>query len=478
MKKIAAPLILLLALCICSLASATTQSALPQEISEFFSGTSFQGAAIMDQANLSGTVSDDSWFVVIRTAGGENILYCFKQNNGDWKESFHTSNAVPQTKHGINVVVEKSGLDWTTDKPFAGPHLSIGEQNDEGEYWERTIIFELKGGKWLLYRYYSHYNDSSILFRDGSISYYKDYESDQIAGTATGEYQRDLRYVSLSAIPGTLKEAQASLTSAPDLPNSPELQVYPVNFTGAKKYDVYSAPDKSSVRGANGKARVSTNSWIQVFGTEGDWVLIQYSIDVSHYRFGYITSVSLPKKANVPALQFNKTNAWTVGTVSVTDDPLYSQSALTTLPEGSWVTWLATMGNWAYIESSTGDYVRGFVPVSSLHTNQQFDLQSIPMGDTPVLEGTLLLDPSSRTVNVHFRPISGGPLDGGSVDGFDVTDPMNRILFASLSEKDQDGYYSASFTIPAETTAIQIMALPSYGAIGDWGGAKAITVEW
>ena len=48
----------------------------------------------------------------------------------------------------------------------------------------------------------------------------------------------------------------------------------------------------------------------------------------------------------------------------------------------------------------------------------------------------------------------------------------------SVSEKDQDGYYSASFTIPAETTAIQIMALPSYGAIDDWDGAKAITVEW
>lgn len=478
MKKIAALLILLLALCICSLASATTQSALPQEISAFFAGTSFQGATIMDQADLSGTVSDDCWFVVIRTAGGENILYCFKQNNGDWKESFHTGNAVPQTKHGINVVVEKSGLDWTTDKPFAGPHLSIGEQNDEGEYWERTIIFELRGGKWLLYRYYSHYNDSSILFRDRSISYYKDYESDQISGTATGDYQRDLRYVSLSAIPGTLKEAQASLTSAPDLPNSPELQVYPVSFTGAKKYDVYSAPDQSSVRGANGKARVSTNSWIQVFGTEGDWVLIQYSIDTSHYRFGYITVKSLPKKANVPALQFNKTNAWTVGTVSVTDDPLYSQSALTTLPEGCRVTWLATMGNWAYIESSTGDYLRGFVPVSSLCINQQFDLQNISMGDAPVLEGTLSLDPSSRTISVRFRPISGGPLDGKPVGGFDVTDPMNRILFVSLSGKDQDGYYSASFIIPAETTAIQIMALPSYGTIDDWDGAKAITVEW
>ena len=35
-----------------------------------------------------------------------------------------------------------------------------------------------------------------------------------------------------------------------------------------------------------------------------------------------------------------------------------------------------------------------------------------------------------------------------------------------------------SFIIPADTTAIQIIALPSYGAMDNWGGAKAITVEW
>ena len=136
------------------------------------------------------------------------------------------------------------------------------------------------------------------------------------------------------------------------------------------------------------------------------------------------------------------------------------------------------MGNWAYIESATGDFLRGFVPVSSLRINRQFDLQNIPMGDTPALEGTLSLDPSGRTVNVHFRPISGGPLDGKSAGGFDVSDPINHKLFVSLSESGQDGYYTASFTIPAETTAIQIMALPSYGTIDDWSGAKAITVEW
>lgn len=51
-----------------------------------------------------------------------------------------------------------------------------------------------------------------------------------------------------------------------------------VSFTSNQTYPVYSAPDSRSIRGAKGRARVSTNGWIQVFGSEGDWILVQYDI--------------------------------------------------------------------------------------------------------------------------------------------------------------------------------------------------------
>ena len=43
-----------------------------------------------------------------------------------------------------------------------------------------------------------------------------------------------------------------------------------ISFTSNQTYPVYSAPDSRSIRGAKGRARVSTNGWIQVFGSEGD----------------------------------------------------------------------------------------------------------------------------------------------------------------------------------------------------------------
>ncbi len=146
-------------------------------------------------------------------------------------------------------------------------------------------------------------------------------------------------------------------------PDHSELTATEIRFAGGKQYAVYSAPDRNSIRGGNGKAKVSTNGRIQVFGKENGWILIQYAIDREHYRFGYITAAALPKNAEVKDLQFNQIRAAIDHPVSVTDDPLFSQSLLTTLVEGETVTWLATMGEWAYIE---GDGFRGFVPEDAL----------------------------------------------------------------------------------------------------------------
>ena len=135
--------------------------------------------------------------------------------------------------------------------------------------------------------------------------------------------------------------------AAERLPEGSELTATEIRFAGGKKYAVYSAPDRESMRGGNGKAAVSTNGRIQVFGKEDGWILIQYSIDSGHYRFGYIDAASLPKKAEVADLDFTGIEAAIDHPVSVTDDPLHSQSVLTSLTGGEAVTWLATMGDWA-----------------------------------------------------------------------------------------------------------------------------------
>lgn len=87
--------------------------------------------------------------------------------------------------------------------------------------------------------------------------------------------------------------ALADTASAPDIPQG-TLNAEVMPFTPGQTYAVYSAPDSRSIRGAKGRARVSTNGWIQVFGAEGDWLLVQYAITPEHCRIGYIDRNALP----------------------------------------------------------------------------------------------------------------------------------------------------------------------------------------
>ena len=79
-----------------------------------------------------------------------------------------------------------------------------------------------------------------------------------------------------------LFSAVAFAAEAPSLPGG-TLTADVVSFASKQTYAVYAAPDSKGIRGANGRARVSTNDWIQVFGTDGDWLLVQYAITDSHF---------------------------------------------------------------------------------------------------------------------------------------------------------------------------------------------------
>lgn len=366
MKRCLFSVCIALVLLIACLEVSPAEETLPSEIRNYFSGSSLNGAEITETAHLTDHGNSSCRFVLVRTKDGSNAVYCFKLQNGTWVHSFHTKSAIPQGKNRVKIYLSDHMEDGATDKNYPGPILVVCQLDKEEKYTQLFTGYQLSScGKWNLFRIWSYGDYGSMVLDDGHITYFGDADDNKIVGTAYGTFQRDLRYVSLSAVPKTLKEARQKLTSAPTLPTSSELKAQEIHFSGGKKYAVYSAPDKNSLRSANGKAAVSTNGWIQVFGRDGNWILIQYSIDTGHYRIGYIDTASLPKKAEVPNLGLRSATALTVGTVSVTDDPLYSQSTLITLPEKSEVNRLATLGDWAYIE---GDSFRGFVPVDSLAT--------------------------------------------------------------------------------------------------------------
>lgn len=140
-----------------------------------------------------------------------------------------------------------------------------------------------------------------------------------------------------------------------------------VRFAKNKKIPVYSGPGERYIRPGKGKAAVSTNDWIQVFGREGGWLLIHYGISGEQMRFGYISASELPKGASVPELTWGLTDTVTAQKTSMTDDPLGNWVQTAVLEEGVPVKHLGVMGDWAYVELSLdAGKTRGFVFDSAL----------------------------------------------------------------------------------------------------------------
>ena len=164
----------------------------------------------------------------------------------------------------------------------------------------------------------------------------------------------------------TAKKKSIDVRNVPVIPAG-TLSAEVLPFTGNQTYAVYSAPDGKSIRGAKIRARVSTNGWIQVFGAEGDWILVQYDITKKHNRIGYIYKNALPRGVEVPELELTHVAAVVNYNVEVTDDPLISREPLLKLTENSKVICLGAMGGWTYVEGEqAGKRFRGFVPTECL----------------------------------------------------------------------------------------------------------------
>lgn len=307
-------------------------------------------------------------------------MFGFKQEQNVWNKWLHTTSAIPQGTERLLIGNAQGNFDLITNKIYTAPTLSIARLDDDR--FDMSVTYVLSNGTWLLSDFSVDCADYAYVMycNNHSVTYYSNINATLPVGTVKATIQRDLRYVDLSNIPTSYQVAKERLTVAPSLPDSNELVAQEIQFAGNKKYEVYSAPSKDSLRGSNGKAVVSTNSWIQVFGQEGDWILIQYSIDASHYRIGYITASALPRKASLPALDFHPVDAWVEDEISLTDDPFYSQNALDVLASEEQVSWLATIGDWAYIEVLHDKQIRGFVPLEKLRTDRFFDVSTISNG--------------------------------------------------------------------------------------------------
>lgn len=325
-----------------------------------------------DYCEVRGTSKGDYGFALLHKQS-ERILVGYHRVNGEMKYWLKNAGAVPQGKEEAWFDVGTAGwideTDWIGN--FTGRQVyddglcfSVTQLDESGESYEKMVVYRWENGMFRLSSYHKtegggiRVSDDKLDFIDWSNVVYR--------GAVQGAVQRDIRYVSFNALPTWIDDAKTKLTVAPNLKDG-AFTAQKVKFTGGQKYPVYTGPGEDYVRSGNGKGLVSTNGWIEVYGQKDGYILIQYSIDSSHYRFGWIDRNALPEGTSVPAMDFAGISADTLSEITqdtfLTDDPLFSQNKLCSLKAGQTVSWLAVLNkDWAYVlVNVNGKMICGFV---------------------------------------------------------------------------------------------------------------------
>ena len=142
----------------------------------------------------------------------------------------------------------------------------------------------------------------------------------------------------------------------------------PIYVNGGMSLPVYSAPDASSWRGANGKAACGTDGAIYAAGREGEWVWIAYYLNhgsnAGGWRVGYVRYSELKGLRNkIEPIKFYYLKATLTVSSYLTDDPLGIESPITDLRAGTELIYLIGYYDYAYVQTTyQGKTVRGFVP--------------------------------------------------------------------------------------------------------------------
>ncbi|MBQ8556404.1 MAG: hypothetical protein IJ438_11115 [Clostridia bacterium] len=323
-----------------------------------------------DYIEVPDTPEGDYAFALFK-AEGYRHLSGFRKSGGTWENVLDTTSGVPQINLPAHLEQPAAGSVsnrlWDNEGKYDihhdGLEFYILTTNEECSV--DSIIFHWENGG---FRMTGYQKDTvySVDLLDGHLIFYGisgGYEASIQAWIET-----DIAKVNFDALPTRSYDVTADASEIPGISETEAecaLTAEVVEFPANKRYNVYNGPGKSYQRAGNGKAVVSTNGWIQVFGQYGDWLLIQYSIDDERFRIGWITADALPDGADVPTLEFVEDDTCTLSQSWVlTDDPLGSKTALCTLDMSVPVTRLAELGEtWAYVRAEAeGKTWWGFVP--------------------------------------------------------------------------------------------------------------------
>ena len=367
MKKM---FLLLLTLLLVMCAASALADEIPPEIEKLFSVPAWEEYSF---ARVSTNPEEYAFFLcdegaiirgeplgmVIMKKGERNVLCVLQKRSGQWRIVGRSHTALPEGD-----VIPQLHFDLQDDISlvydfYPDDIVEIKLKYDGRNVRFSGMVIDMEGETWV-----------EATIRSEGITY-NDWDDMIFCGTKTvnGVYDASFEAFNYRDFPRTPAEADAVLTFAPVIPrNSGDPNALPTPqepaLRSGEKYDVFSAPGRSSYRPASGKAVMSTNDWVQVFGVEDGWALVQYDISSGQMRFGYVDASVLPKGVQVPELVWAEIPYQIIASTSLTDDPLNSCKVLLQLQPGEEVTVLATMGQWLYVETEiSGKPARGFIPM-------------------------------------------------------------------------------------------------------------------
>lgn len=318
-------------------------------------------------------------FLLVQHEGARELwLYRFTEKG--WRMDNVHSGGIPQAQLAdVWLSVNRKGGEfsglWYDEDRYDyvypdGPTLGIWTSN--GETIEERVEYVWHDNAFRLV-HYGHNPVCQIDVVDGDTLVFYNISDPEI-DIVRYSFNRELWTVDFYDLPRRAEEVRITGPDEPPMPayirppimdKQSFLVPQDVELLKGKTWPVYIGPGKSYGRAANGKASVSTNDWVQVFGEYEGWLLIHYAVSAEQYRFGWITADALAPGENAGSLSFVFRDI--VGTevdVTLTDDPLNSGNPLATVSPAADIEYLAQLGErYSYVRVVVdGRTWMGFVP--------------------------------------------------------------------------------------------------------------------
>ena len=312
--------------------------------------------AVADDGNDSLTDVGQVNHVVMENRYDAFLMAVSRTDKG-WQADVVNHAAVYQPGDEWRAYLPAPQLEHTGD----GFRLSYGEKENYTFLWngEEYVLSDVR------YEADTDYADCYMLVKEGLEFWHSNPEGSFLPiGDGMWPAVITLEEFNITQMPRYLSHLRQLTMTANALMDAPRLKAAAV-WEGVKDgatLAVYSAPDASSFRAAEGKASVSLGGDITIYGTVDGWTLVGYEVSPRTSRIGYVN-----RELSEEPLAFGEVALRASMDTFLTDDPFVSQYAQVKIPEGARLTGLTQCGEYyAYVEYQADKLYRGFVPLKDL----------------------------------------------------------------------------------------------------------------